>query len=97
MSLIRQLHYVLDLDEGRLDLAKKYGADKLFKITSRDGKEVANIITNEFGQTNRTIECTGVESSIQTGIYVRNILLKENFLSLFLNFGLTFFKQKLFF
>ncbi|XP_004207543.2 sorbitol dehydrogenase isoform X1 [Hydra vulgaris] len=60
---------ITDIDEGRLEMAKKFGVDKAFKVTSRDGKEVANMIINEFGQANKTIECTGVESSIQTGIF----------------------------
>lgn len=62
--------FVKDLDESRLKVAKELGADTTFKITSRDGKEVAEQINKEFGNVDKTIECTGAESSIHTAIYV---------------------------
>ena len=42
----------------------------IFKITSRNGKEVAQQINKEFGPVDKTIECTGAESSIHTAVYV---------------------------
>jgi len=60
---------ITDLDENRLNMAKSLGADEIFKIESRDSKEVAAMIKNNFGESDQTIECTGVESSMQTGIY----------------------------
>lgn len=60
---------ITDLDENRLKMAAELGADETLKITSRDGKEVADQIQQVFGQADRTIECTGAESSIQTGIF----------------------------
>ena len=61
---------ITDLDESRLKVAKELGADMTFKITSRNGKEVAQQINKEFGPVDKTIECTGAESSIHTAIYV---------------------------
>lgn len=69
----------VDLDEGRLAVAKKLGANMTFKITSRDGKEVAQMINKEFGDVDKTIECTGADSSIHTAIYVR----MKSFLEIF--------------
>ncbi|XP_057307172.1 sorbitol dehydrogenase-like [Hydractinia symbiolongicarpus] len=60
---------ITDLDANRLQMASKLGADQTIKVTSRDGKEVADHIRSSFGDPDRTIECTGAESSIQTGIY----------------------------
>ena len=55
--------------------AKELGADYTVKVESRDGKEVAEKIKNDFGLADKTIECTGVESSICTGIYVSKTFL----------------------
>ena len=60
----------LDLDEGRLKKAKELGADFTIKVESRDGKEVANKVMECLGPADQTVECTGAESSIHTGIYV---------------------------
>ncbi|XP_031553122.1 sorbitol dehydrogenase-like [Actinia tenebrosa] len=61
---------ITDLDEGRLAKAKELGADYTIKVESRDGKEVANKILEQLGTAaDKTIECTGAESSIHTGIY----------------------------
>jgi len=68
-SLCSSNSYV-DLDENRLKVAKDLGADMTFKISSRDGKVVADQIRKEFGRVDKTIECTGAESSIHTAIYV---------------------------
>ena len=59
-----------DLDENRLRMAKELGADMTHKVTSRSGKEVAEQIQEKFGSIDKTIECTGAESSIHTAIYV---------------------------
>lgn len=61
---------ITDLDENRLKMASQLGADEVFQIKSRDAKEVSDEIKNSFGQPLRTIECSGAESSIQTGILV---------------------------
>ena len=61
---------ITDLDENRLKMASQLGADEVFQIKSCDGKVVAEEIKKSFGQPIRTIECSGAESSIQTGIFV---------------------------
>ena len=70
--------FLLDLDENRLAIAKKLGADEVFKVDCKDGKIMAEKITEKFGMVDRTIECTGAESSIHTGIYVRNLHFFES-------------------
>lgn len=60
---------ITDLDERRLQLAEKLGADVTFKVSSKDGREVANDVLEKFGESDQTIECTGVESSITSAIY----------------------------
>lgn len=60
---------ITDLDDDRLQMATNLGANETFKVESRDAKEVANSIIEKFGQADRTIECTGAESSMQTGIF----------------------------
>ena len=61
-----------DLDEHRLQIAKSLGADFVFKVGGCDSKTLAKQIEAEFGMADRTIECTGAESSIHTAIYVCN-------------------------
>ena len=56
-------------------MAKKLGADEIFKVESRDGKVVAEQIEKKFGLADETIECTGAESSIHTAIYVSSVFL----------------------
>jgi len=61
---------VTDLDEGRLKMAKELGADKIFKVTSRDPLENAKAIEEIMGEMpDITIECSGAAPSIQTAIY----------------------------
>ncbi|XP_041643962.1 sorbitol dehydrogenase isoform X2 [Cheilinus undulatus] len=62
---------VTDLSSERLDMAKKLGADFPLTVKRGDGPQnlaqgVADMLG---GQPQITIECTGVESSIQTAIY----------------------------
>ncbi|XP_066910749.1 sorbitol dehydrogenase-like [Clytia hemisphaerica] len=59
---------ITDLDEGRLSMAKQLGADVTIRIQSKDGREVAKQIESVFGESDKTIECTGVESSITSAI-----------------------------
>ena len=54
-------------------MAKSLGANQTFQIKSKDGREVADEILKEFGESDKTIECTGVESSISSAIYVSAI------------------------
>ena len=70
------LFNIADLDDGRLSMAKKLGADITIKIQSKDGREVAKQIESEFGESDKTIECTGVESSITSAILVSNYIYK---------------------
>lgn len=60
-----------DLFEKRLEMAKKLGADHVIKIErSASAKQVAEQVAHMLdGQPDRTLECTGAESAIQTGIY----------------------------
>lgn len=62
---------ITDLFESRLEMAKQIGADDVIKIDrSMTPKQVANIAAEKLGSMpDRTIECTGAESAIQTGIY----------------------------
>ena len=64
------LLFFSDLDENRLKIAKSLGADVVFKAGGCDAKSLAKQIRDEFGMADRTIECTGAESSIHTSIYV---------------------------
>ena len=74
-----------DLFESRLEKATQLGADHVIKIernqTPQDvAKEVEKLLG---GMPDRTIECTGAESAIQTGIYVSTTLF---IISIFKNF-----------
>ena len=67
-----------DLFESRLEKATQLGADHVIKIernqTPQDvAKEVEKLLG---GMPDRTIECTGAESAIQTGIYVSTTLFR---------------------
>ena len=64
--------FCLDLFQNRLDMAKKLGADFTMEV-KRDSKpeEIAREVQSLLGcMPDRTLECTGAESAIQTGIYV---------------------------
>lgn len=68
--------YFTDLFESRLEMAKQIGADDVIKIDrSMTPKQVAKVAAEKLGgMPDRTIECTGAESAIQTGIYVISFL-----------------------
>jgi len=63
--------FVTDLVESRLDMAMKVGATHVHKIErGQSPQDVAKIVEEKLGgMPDRTIECTGAESAIQTGIY----------------------------
>ena len=59
------------MDQSRLDVAKKMGADYPLLVNTRDPQEMAKKIEEAFGeQPDITVECSGAEASINTGIYV---------------------------
>lgn len=62
---------ITDLFENRLEMAKEMGADHVIKIErGQTPEEVAKVVAEKLGgMPDRTIECTGAESAIQTGIY----------------------------
>ncbi|KAL3866498.1 hypothetical protein ACJMK2_043792 [Sinanodonta woodiana] len=62
---------ITDLDQSRLDMAKKMGANHCIKVTTKDPREMAQKIEEAFGgeQPEITIECSGATSSVQTAIY----------------------------
>ncbi|EDO32810.1 predicted protein [Nematostella vectensis] len=60
---------ITDLDEGRLKKARELGADYTIKVESRDGRDMARKVQELLGPADQTVECTGAESSIHTGIY----------------------------
>lgn len=63
---------VSDLSADRLVMAKELGADFPLTVKRGDGpEELAKRVEGLLGaQPHITIECTGVESSVQTAIYV---------------------------
>lgn len=67
---------VLDLFPDRLALAKELGADFQLKVTKEmEPKQLAKNVEDLLGvQPHVAIECTGVESSIQAAIYVRDVI-----------------------
>lgn len=64
----------LDLVPERLAVAKELGADFQLKVAGNlESKQLAKMVEDTLGvQPHVAIECTGVESSIQTAIYVRD-------------------------
>uniref|UniRef100_A0A8C5VMX9 Sorbitol dehydrogenase n=1 Tax=Microcebus murinus TaxID=30608 RepID=A0A8C5VMX9_MICMU len=59
-----------DLSSSRLSKAKEVGADLVLQVTKETPKEVARKVEGLLGcQPDVTIECTGAEACIQTGIY----------------------------
>lgn len=72
-SVIPLHNSLADLFENRLAVAKELGASRTLLIKrGESSQEVANKVTSLLGaMPDKTIECTGTESAIQTGIYVR--------------------------
>ena len=65
-----------DLDAGRLEVAKKLGADHIVQVSTRDSRQLSRIITEQLGcEPDQSIECSGAEPSIATAIYVRELSL----------------------
>ncbi|KAJ6664055.1 hypothetical protein lerEdw1_008270 [Lerista edwardsae] len=61
---------ISDLSAPRLEKAKELGADFTIQIRSESPEEVADMVKNALGcMPEITVECTGVQSSIHTGIY----------------------------
>ena len=61
---------ITDISEGRLKMASELGADHVYHVTSRDGREVAGQVVEKWGGfSDLTIECTGVESSVHCGLW----------------------------
>ena len=71
ITVVNSLVFV-DLFQGRLEMAKVLGADHVIKIERGvSPQDVAKEVQALLGDMpDRTIECTGAESAIQTGIYV---------------------------
>jgi L-iditol 2-dehydrogenase len=63
--------FVTDISEERLAVAKKMGANRTITIdTKLDSRAMANKIVEVVGgHPDVTIECSGAEASLQTGIY----------------------------
>lgn len=61
---------ISDISAPRLEKAKELGADFTIQIKSESPKEVADLVKKTLGcMPEITVECTGVETSIHTGIY----------------------------
>lgn len=61
---------ITDLDEGRLAMATKLGADFTVKVTTRDSRQLAQHIVETLGcAPDQTVECSGAPPSVATGIY----------------------------
>jgi len=57
--------------EQRLEVAMTMGADQVIKVDTKDTQKLANQIREKMGGApNMSIECTGVEASIASAIYV---------------------------
>ena len=62
---------VTDLSASRLTKAKEVGADFTIQVGKETPQEIASKVESLLGSKPEvTIECTGAESSVQTGIYV---------------------------
>lgn len=61
---------VIDLSASRLAKAKEVGADFTIQVAKENPHDIAKKVESVLGSKPEvTIECTGAESSIQTGIY----------------------------
>lgn len=67
----------LDIQPHRIDMAKQLGADYGYQVTlGKDPRIMAKELSEIFGDgggPDKTLECTGFESSIQLAIYVRSL------------------------
>lgn len=70
----------VDITANRLEFAKQLGADFTMTVeSSADPRANANAITSLLGcQLDVTIECSGAESSLQTAVYVRLIIIVDS-------------------
>lgn len=65
------IFFLLDLSSTRLEKAKEVGADFVLHITNETPEQTARKVEELLGcMPEITIECTGAESCIQSGIYV---------------------------
>lgn len=65
----------------RLEVAKKCGADHVLQVKTIDSKQLAQDITDLLGyKPDQTIECTGANTAIATGVYVHVIFLQVFYL-----------------
>ncbi|XP_053221167.1 sorbitol dehydrogenase isoform X1 [Podarcis raffonei] len=61
---------ITDLSAPRLEKAKEIGADFAVQIKSQSPEEVAHLVEQALGcMPDITVECTGAQAAIQTGIY----------------------------
>lgn len=61
---------ITDIDSGRLEVAKQLGATYTIRVNTRDCRELANQISEIMGcQPDKTIECSGAQPAITTGIF----------------------------
>lgn len=62
---------ITDIDEHRLSVAKSMGADLTYLIAKKEPRQLAEEIAGIFDgvRPDKTIECSGAESSIQLAIY----------------------------
>jgi L-iditol 2-dehydrogenase len=65
---------ILDLVQSRLDLAKKLGADHTLLLSrDSDEKEIVKQVHQLLGkEPDKSIECSGAETSIRIAIQVNN-------------------------
>lgn len=60
-----------DIDQSRLEVAKKMGADHVVRVTSKDPLDLAQAVEDAVGdKVDITMECSGAEASTQAAIYV---------------------------
>eukprot|EP00057_Strongylocentrotus_purpuratus_P023238 XP_011677712.1 PREDICTED: sorbitol dehydrogenase-like [Strongylocentrotus purpuratus] len=61
---------ITDLEQNRLDVASKLGADHAIRVDTKDVQELVKRIHSALGEEpSITIECTGAPPSSQTGIF----------------------------
>ncbi|XP_072017829.1 sorbitol dehydrogenase-like isoform X2 [Amphiura filiformis] len=61
---------IIDIAQNRLDMAKQLGVDYPLLVNTKDSLEMAKKVHTAMGcEPNITIECSGAEQSVQTGVY----------------------------